>query len=57
MTADPALERSLAPGVGAVQTAATLDAIAALEQAAAPQLDALLVARMDRVSAARLRVA
>ena len=35
----------------------SLDAIATLEQAAAPQLDALLVARMDKFSAARMRVA
>ena len=57
-TADPELEPALAPGVGAVQDAMTsLDAIATLEQAAAPQLDALLVARMDHFSAARMRVA
>ncbi len=57
-TADPELEPALAPGVGAVQDAMTsLDAIATLEKAAAPQLDALLVARMDHFSAARMRVA
>jgi len=57
-TAAPELEPALAPGVGAVEDAMTsLDAIATLEKAAAPQLDALLVARMDHFSAARMRVA
>ena len=36
---------------------AALAAIAALQQAAAPRLDALLVARMDKFAAARVKVA
>ena len=49
-TADPALEPALKPLAGSRD-------VGAIEQAAAPALDALLVARIDTFSAARLRVA